>query len=157
MGITFREFNVIAIANGLSARECTSEHWQVLGGVRPLNYYPSTGTIYFNGAVHGSYVGSPREAIAMALAGPKKTWGTTRVNMGAKKRRMLARGNARCKWCGCGLTKETATVDHLVPLSRGGSNRMDNLTLACEGCNKRRADEWGAPKGVDTKGEEMAE
>lgn len=43
-----------------------------------------------------------------------------------------------CQWCECSLTPETATTDHLVPLSRGGSNRWDNLCLACVGCNRRR-------------------
>jgi 5-methylcytosine-specific restriction endonuclease McrA len=29
-------------------------------------------------------------------------------------------------------------VEHIVPRSRGGSNRISNLTLACEPCNKRK-------------------
>jgi HNH endonuclease len=30
------------------------------------------------------------------------------------------------------------TVDHVMPLSLGGSDRLDNLTLACFHCNRRK-------------------
>jgi hypothetical protein len=43
-----------------------------------------------------------------------------------------------CRWCQCPLTRDTATADHLVPLSRGGSNDWANLCLACLGCNQSR-------------------
>lgn len=28
--------------------------------------------------------------------------------------------------------------DHLVPVSRGGDNDIDNMVMACESCNKRK-------------------
>ncbi len=41
-------------------------------------------------------------------------------------------------------------IEHLVPKSRGGSDRASNLTLACEPCNVRKgnqtADEFGYPE-----------
>lgn len=42
-------------------------------------------------------------------------------------------------WCRAPLTRETARMDHIVPLYQGGSNRRDNLCLACVDCdlNKR--------------------
>jgi len=38
------------------------------------------------------------------------------------------------------------TVDHVVPLSQGGSDDMDNLALACFHCNRRKA---GRVEAVD--------
>jgi hypothetical protein len=43
-----------------------------------------------------------------------------------------------CQWCQCPLTRDTATTDHLIPLSRGGSNAWHNLCLACRSCNQGR-------------------
>ena len=30
------------------------------------------------------------------------------------------------------------TIEHLVPLSRGGTNAYDNLLIACCGCNSMK-------------------
>ena len=32
------------------------------------------------------------------------------------------------------------TVDHIVPIHRGGTDTLDNLALACFGCNRRKSD-----------------
>lgn len=36
------------------------------------------------------------------------------------------------------VLEHTATVDHLVPKSAGGSNDLDNLVIACHPCNTGR-------------------
>ncbi len=61
-----------------------------------------------------------------------------------------------CQWCGCPLTRQTATTDHLQPVSRGGSNDWGNLCLACLDCNQERKNDlprrqpqgphWGTAK-----------
>jgi len=38
----------------------------------------------------------------------------------------------KCLRCG---SRESITVDHVIPLSLGGSNCIDNLQPLCEGCN----------------------
>jgi hypothetical protein len=43
-----------------------------------------------------------------------------------------------CQWCQCPLAHNTATTDHLIPLSRGGTNAWENLCLACHSCNQAR-------------------
>lgn len=41
----------------------------------------------------------------------------------------------RCAYCG---STAKLTIDHRIPLFRGGSNTLDNLTLACRPCNSRK-------------------
>jgi len=41
-------------------------------------------------------------------------------------------------YCGTGLGLENATLDHVIPLSRGGSHQPGNLVAACHACNQRK-------------------
>jgi 5-methylcytosine-specific restriction endonuclease McrA len=45
----------------------------------------------------------------------------------------------KCHWCGK-ATKQKYHVDHLVPLSKGGSNWPNNLVIACARCNLSKHD-----------------
>lgn len=40
-----------------------------------------------------------------------------------------------CAYCGCELEYKDMQVDHVVAVSRGGSNEIDNLLPACRQCN----------------------
>lgn len=64
------------------------------------------------------------------------------------KRRRLFKADPHCSYCGCELNWGTATLDHVVPRSKGGTDSMDNLVLACQPCNVRKADQLLAT-GVD--------
>lgn len=48
------------------------------------------------------------------------------------------RDNWRCHICGQKVTRKNWSLDHLVPLSRGGTHTMDNVALAHLRCNLRR-------------------
>jgi hypothetical protein len=52
--------------------------------------------------------------------------------------RLLQKYGTKCFWCGHELPKEAITVDHYIPLSKGGSNNTENLRIACYGCNQKR-------------------
>jgi len=45
-----------------------------------------------------------------------------------------------CYYCEVPLTFEKATVDHLTPVSKGGTNDSMNLVLACRSCNMEKSD-----------------
>ncbi|MDE1940713.1 MAG: HNH endonuclease [Patescibacteria group bacterium] len=41
----------------------------------------------------------------------------------------------RCRYCGKSLNNKTVTIDHQIPLSRGGTNWPSNLVPSCRSCN----------------------
>jgi 5-methylcytosine-specific restriction endonuclease McrA len=57
-----------------------------------------------------------------------------------KRRFVLWRDRGHCKYCYEKLTAKTFTIDHIVPVSAGGSNAFDNLVACCKYCNKMKAD-----------------
>lgn len=46
------------------------------------------------------------------------------------------KSNHKCCLCGKPIEYVDMTVDHIVPLSRGGKNTFNNLRCVCENCNK---------------------
>jgi 5-methylcytosine-specific restriction endonuclease McrA len=55
---------------------------------------------------------------------------------------LFARDHYRCQFCGRPAAdlkpRESLTRDHLVPLSRGGTNDWTNVVTACSPCNTRK-------------------
>lgn len=81
--------------------------------------------------------------------------------------RLLERQGGKCHWCRCKIVRVgsidrekisilsdhfvvwrredgrktqalVATIDHVIPSSRGGTNGLDNLVAACRWCNEER-------------------
>ena len=46
----------------------------------------------------------------------------------------------KCQLCGKKLLLQEMTLDHIVPLSRGGADTVDNIQCACKACNKMKGD-----------------
>lgn len=57
-----------------------------------------------------------------------------------EKRIVYAKCNGKCAICGQSVKFKKMTVDHKVPLSKGGTNAMENLQLACHSCNLLKSD-----------------
>ena len=49
---------------------------------------------------------------------------------------LLEKHNRKCFYCGKTVSK--FEVEHMTPKTRGGSNRIDNLTLSCHDCNQKK-------------------
>jgi 5-methylcytosine-specific restriction endonuclease McrA len=56
---------------------------------------------------------------------------------------LFARDDYQCQYCGRRTPelklRESLTRDHLIPISRGGSNEWTNVVTACSSCNTRKA------------------
>lgn len=61
---------------------------------------------------------------------------------------LLEKWGRHCVYCG--VKDVPLEIEHIVPKSRGGSNRVSNLTLACQDCNQKKgtktAAEFGHPE-----------
>jgi 5-methylcytosine-specific restriction endonuclease McrA len=49
--------------------------------------------------------------------------------------RLIVRDGLNCSYCGIPTEEYNRTRDHVIPLSMGGTNTLDNLVLACKSCN----------------------
>lgn len=52
----------------------------------------------------------------------------------------------RCFYCGSRLSRRNTTIDHLIPLSKGGSDKPRNKVDCCLDCNRDKGclmpEEW---------------
>jgi len=60
-------------------------------------------------------------------------------NVSENRLKIFERDSYRCYYCGKQLTRFTATLDHVEPISRGGDNSYDNLITSCLHCNSQRS------------------
>lgn len=49
---------------------------------------------------------------------------------------LYLRDRFRCQYCG---SRDDLTFDHVIPVSRGGATRFENIVACCAGCNLRKA------------------
>ena len=62
-----------------------------------------------------------------------------------RRARCWSAQGGRCFWCRAFVEREQATLEHLVPLSRGGTNEPSNLAMACLTCNQKRGNlKWNS-------------
>lgn len=53
----------------------------------------------------------------------------------------LQQSNHACAYCGkIFLSPKEATVDHIFPRIKGGTNEMENIVFACKTCNSSKGD-----------------
>jgi len=63
------------------------------------------------------------------------------------------RDNGICQYCETPVTKQNATLDHVLPVSKGGKTTWENCCTACAPCNASKSDKikgW-KPKRLPTK------
>lgn len=62
-------------------------------------------------------------------------------------------GLGLCYHCGERFSKELLTMDHLIPIARGGKSTKKNCVVACKDCNSKK----GHQMGVEITMREMEE
>jgi len=67
------------------------------------------------------------------------------------KRNVYLRDEYQCQYCSEIVNEKTASIDHVLPISKGGKNRWDNLTTACRTCNSNKSSKLIKPKNTPYK------
>lgn len=64
----------------------------------------------------------------------------------ATQEQVRQRANYLCEYCHASEQWQYVrfTVDHVIPLSKGGLNSIENLALACFHCNRQKSDKTTA-------------
>lgn len=60
-----------------------------------------------------------------------------RTHVPFNKRNVIVRDEFRCAYCGANPKK--LTVDHVVPISKGGKSTFENCVAACKECNAKKS------------------
>lgn len=56
------------------------------------------------------------------------------------KKYVLQRDKYQCQSCGKTTVEINLTIDHIIPLARGGQNDISNLQTLCFVCNQQKTD-----------------
>ncbi len=54
------------------------------------------------------------------------------------RQNIYARDKYRCQYCGKRSASEELTYDHVIPKSRGGTTRWENIVTCCIDCNRKK-------------------
>lgn len=78
--------------------------------------------------------------------GTRKTEGRLWRNENKKAKLHLLRQSDCCALCGNKiLAMHDATVDHIIPLSKGGSDTPSNMQIAHRDCNTKKGNSYVEP------------
>jgi 5-methylcytosine-specific restriction endonuclease McrA len=64
------------------------------------------------------------------------------------RRNVYVRDDLTCQYCGRRPEVSQLNLDHVVPISRGGKTRWDNVVCCCKPCNRRKGDRTPAEAGM---------
>ncbi|MEA5467723.1 HNH endonuclease signature motif containing protein [Spirulina sp. 06S082] len=65
----------------------------------------------------------------------------SKSSISSKIKQIVAeRANQCCEYCQSQLrySPDPFSIEHIIPVIRGGTSNLDNLALSCQGCNNRK-------------------
>ena len=136
------------IPDGVKVVQVSDHHWQVHGQIM-INHYPLSKkkTAYIQNTTAGIENVSVKQALSWAanpalIPRAKLPYSKKRKTNSTYKRakkRLIKKGMVNCFWCKKPLNDDV-TLEHIVPLSKGGLDCESNWALAHEKCNQAQGD-----------------
>lgn len=126
------ELRAIARARNVLACRFKSKSFREDHGLPPARFRPMT---IHNADLYGI---RPTDATGRPAAIPR--WKQPATRRRKRIREDLLIVDPRCCYCERHLTLTTATLDHVHPVSKGGTDAEGNFVLACYACNQAKQD-----------------
>lgn len=98
-----------------------------LGKVRVLHEYDDW-------AVH-----SPSRTIQVPAVIMLKEFWKPKARVRFNRKWVFLRDDYKCQYCGKELEAKECTIDHVVPVSKGGKTTWHNVVTSCQTCNHDKA------------------
>ena len=145
----------LAAERGLKVIWRDNGHVQLTGGPLLINYYPDSKrrSAYVAGTTRARHYVTAEQAVAMAFEAPgivAKAQRNARNHQRRReiKQRLRKRDGDLCHWCHETMIFErggegemSATIEHVIPLARGGLDNFNNMALSHKKCNHERGHE----------------
>ena len=124
---------------------------------RPLSYYPlslwswqeAVKAVFLDRvnivSEYDRFVRSPTLEIRLPSVVSLKTFVKPALHPAFTRFNVFLRDRFSCQYCGA---REDLTFDHVIPRSRGGMTRWDNVVTACAPCNLRKGNAMPSDAGM---------
>lgn len=133
---------------------------------RPLSFLPLS-TIPWQQAIKLSYLGrvsiieyyedwsvhSQHEEFRVPAIVVTKEFMKYKKGVRFSRRSLYLRDLYTCQYCGDTFHDRDLTIDHVLPVSKGGKTSWENCVAACQECNFRKGDKIMHPKRLPFKPE----
>ncbi len=73
----------------------------------------------------------------------------------SQREKVVERAHYCCEYCQSQerYSPDSFSIEHIIPISKGGNNQLDNLAFACQGCNNHK---FVSVEAIDPVSEEIA-
>lgn len=130
------------ITNSMIAKTCRMNRKTVANALRELETFNLIITETISGHGMRVWINHPSEWAHPSYVENNRVT-TGRGRHVRHRQTVLSRDNYQCVYCG---STDQLTLDHVVPVSRGGSDEIENLVACCQRCNSikgaRTPEEW---------------
>ena len=125
----------------------TPIHFSLQGRAYKVSFFPTTGNFYIVGAkkINDECKYNNIQEVIDIADGKRELPAISnnrdkRKRTYTKEKKLLYTQDKACCYCHKELELSDATIEHKIPLSKGGNNKIENLSLACKECNQAKGD-----------------